>query len=218
MGRLLVHRAKTAPLMGPPLRVLGPNFAEYPRQPAGMCLHAGEVPVQEVSFPAFSPLPSRGRPADSVSGHLPSVSSTRSVKSVFLAEEKADPNPCDQHGLFDPNPCTLRHLPQPAAALTGEGPFIGDSLSNALLYACDVSARPKKILSPSTAASKKLARLAGKLVAFGDPELQVACRDVHATLLDACRRLRRQPVPVPTSFQYQLVGPASAPISGFRAM
>ena len=176
-----------------------------------MCLHAGEPSVQEASFPAFSPLPNRGRPTDSVSGHPPSIGRAKNAKFVRFAEEKADPNPCDQHGLCDPNPCTLRNLPRPAAALTVEGPLLGDSLSDALLYLCDVSARPKGILSASTAASKKLARMAGKLVAFGDPELQVACRDVHATLLDACR-LRRPLSPALTRVcPHQLPVPAGGP-------
>ena len=77
-----------------PSRVLGPNPVQYPRQQVGTCLHPGEPSLQEASFevarrPAFSPLPHRGRPLDSVSGRPPSISSAENAQLVSFAEEKA---------------------------------------------------------------------------------------------------------------------------------
>ena len=50
---------------------------------------------------------------------------------------------------------------------------------------------PQGILSCSNEASRKLARHGGKIVAFEDPGILPRRRDVHLTLLKACRRLRR---------------------------
>ena len=68
---------------------------------------------------------------------------------------------------------------------------------------------PRGILSSSNKASKKLARHGGKIVAFEDPDLLPQGRDVHLTLLNACRRLRR-----PRFFPSTRVCPSQHPDAG----
>ena len=102
-----------------------------------------------------------------------------------------DPNPCCSHGFADPNPCasycpvssSLRVLgPEPVLEFPPAEPQTCDNVG------CHwVQARPRGILSVSTTASKKLARHGGRIVAFSDQGCPNECREVHLTLLNACR-------------------------------
>ena len=80
------------------------------------------------------------------------------------------------HRVLGPEPVFLVHAP----------PLCGDI------------ANPQGILSSPSEASKKLARHGGRIVAFDDPGTASPCRDVHLTLLRACRRLRRSNASTPT--------------------
>ena len=82
---------------------------------------------------------------------------------------------------LDPNPCVME---TPNAALADIPRCSANGIAG--------------ILSPSTAASKKLARLGGKVVAFTSEDNPKADRSIHRAILNAGRKLRRRGGPTLT--------------------